>query len=290
VGDRKSRIVADCRDKLGEGPLWNNATGELYWVDCFGPTIRRLTPDGKRTDWTPAGFSNVGSVVFCEGGRLLAAMNDGLYMFDPRDGSLAPFADPNYGRVDLIYNDAKVDRHGNYWVDNYDRTESAPRGVLYVLNRRGQWRIGDSGFVVGNGPTFSPAGDVLYFSDSLGRQSLAYDLDPATGTLTGRRVFQRFSEAEGLPDGCCVDREGCVWLALYDAGMVVRLSPKGERLETVRVSARYTTACCLGGPDLKTLYITSGQTPQADEPAGGALFAVEVDVPGLPEPLLAPLS
>lgn len=284
------RIVTDSRDKLGEGPVWNSASGELFWVDCYGPTIRRLAADGERTDWTLAGFKNVGSVVPCEDGRLIAAMEHGLYFFDPRDGSLAPFADPNEERPNLIYNDGKVDRHGNYWIGNYDATESAPRGVFYVLNRKGQWRIGDSGFVVCNGPTFSPDGDVLYFSDSLGRQSLAYDLDPITGALSNRRVFQKFSDADGLPDGCCVDREGCVWLALYDGSKVLRLSPGGERLETWKLPARFITSCCLGGKDLRTLFVTSGEAPDGSDPQGGAIFATEVDVPGLPEPLFRPIK
>jgi sugar lactone lactonase YvrE len=283
------RILTEHRDKLGESAQWNSATGELFWIDFYGPTIHRLASDGRRTDWTLSQFASIGSVVPCADGRLVVGMDNGLYYFNPRDGGVAPFADPNQGRPDLPYNDAKVDRHGNYWVGNFDATESAPRGVLYVLNRRGEWRIGDSGFTVCNGPTFSPAGDVLYFSDSLGRQSLAYDLDGATGRLTRRRVFQKYSEADGVPDGCCVDAEGCVWVALYDGSKVMRLSREGERLDTLRLPARNITSCCLGGKDLRTLFVTSGHALDGSEPEGGALFATEVAVPGLPEPLFKPL-
>ncbi len=286
---REWRIVGETRDKLGESPLWNSATGELYWVDFFGPTIHRLASDGKRRDWTLPQFASIGSLVFCADGNLLIGVNNGIHVFDPRDGSVSPFADPNQGRPDLSYNDAKVDRHGNYWIGNFDLTESAPRGVLYALNRRGEWRIGDSGFVVCNGPTFSPNGDVLYFSDSMGRQSLAYDLDPATARLTNRRVFQKYTEADGIPDGCCVDTEGCIWIAMYDGAKVFRLSLSGERLETLALPARNITSCCLGGKDLRTLFVTSGRAADDSEPEGGALFAIEVDVPGLPEPLFRPV-
>ena len=130
---------------------------------------------------------------------------------------------------------------------------------------------------------------MLYFSDSLGRQSLAYDLAP-DGKLTKRRVFQKYDEADGLPDGCCVDVEGCVWIAFYDGSKVMRLSPAGERLETLTLPARFITSCCLGGKDLRTLYVTSGQAPDGSpDPQGGALFATEVKVPGLPEPLFRPV-
>jgi len=92
-----------------------------------------------------------------------------------------------------------------------------------------------------------------------------------------------------LPDGCCVDREGCIWVAMYDGGKVIRLSPEGERLDTLLLPARNITSCCLGGPDLRTLFVTSGHAADGSEPKGGALFATEVDVPGLPEPLFRPV-
>ncbi len=46
------------------------------------------------------------------------------------------------------------------------------------------------------------------------------------------------------------------------------------------------TMCAFGGPDLKTLYVTSArQLRDADElarlPQSGGIFAMRVDVPGL---------
>jgi sugar lactone lactonase YvrE len=41
----------------------------------------------------------------------------------------------------------------------------------------------------------------------------------------------------------------------------------------------------LGGPDLKTLYVTSARVGgNADEPHAGALLAIDVSTPGIPEP------
>ena len=39
-------------------------------------------------------------------------------------------------------------------------------------------------------------------------------------------------------------------------------------------------------PNLRTLFVTSGRAADDSEPNGGALFATEVNVPGLPEPVL----
>jgi sugar lactone lactonase YvrE len=70
---------------------------------------------------------------------------------------------------------------------------------------------------------------------------------------------------------------------------VVRLDPGGTRLEEIALPVPDVTSCCLGGPGLKTLYVTTGHT--SDKPPtdlGGALFAREVAIAGLPEPLFKP--
>jgi sugar lactone lactonase YvrE len=52
------------------------------------------------------------------------------------------------------------------------------------------------------------------------------------------------------------------------------------------------TACTLGGADLRTLYVTTArqklsQAELAAQPHAGALFALRVSAPGLPEPRFA---
>ncbi len=284
------RIVSDSRDRLGESPLWHAGEAALYWIDFYGPTVHRLDPaTGGRRDWTIAGFQTIGSLAFCTQGRLLLALDRGLFLFDPTDGGVTPFADPNQGRGEIGYNDAKVDRQGRYWVGTFDASETAPRGILHRVEADGSPAVGDSGFVVCNGPAFSPDGRVLYFNDTLGRRTLAYDLDPVSGCLSKRREFHVFGQADGYTDGLCVDREGHVWCAFYGGGKVVRMTPAGEVVETLRLPAANVTACCLGGPGLRTLFVTTGRAGDGTPPdAGGALFAAEVPVPGLPEPAFAP--
>jgi sugar lactone lactonase YvrE len=284
------RIVSDRSDRLGESPLWHAGEAALYWIDFYGPTVHRLDPaTGRRRDWTIAGFQTIGSLALCEGGRLLLALDQGLFLFDPAGGTVTPFADPNQGRAGIGYNDAKVDRQGRYWVGTFDAAETAPRGILHRVAADGSSDVGDSGFVVCNGPAFSPDGRVLYFNDTLGRRTLAYDLDPATGALSGRRDFHVFGEADGYTDGLCTDREGHVWCAFYAGGKVVRMTPAGEVVETLRLPVPNVTACCLGGPELRTLYVTTGITGDGlAQDGGGSLFALDVAVPGLPEPVFGP--
>ena len=76
---------------------------------------------------------------------------------------------------------------------------------------------------------------------------------------------------------------------MYDGGKVFRLSPSGERLETLPLPARNVTSCSLGGNELRTLFVTSGHAADGSEPEGGAVFTTEVAVPGLPEPVFKPI-
>ena len=91
----------------------------------------------------------------------------------------------------------------------------------------------------------------------------------------------------GRPDGAAVDSEGCYWSAQYEGQRLLRLSPAGEVLAEVKTPVPCSTMPCFGGPDLKTLFITtSRQGRSAQEltqyPGAGCVFAMRVAVAGLP--------
>jgi sugar lactone lactonase YvrE len=282
--DATWQVVGETRDRLGESALWHPRENALYWIDFYGPTIHSLDPaTGERRDWRLDGFASIGSLAFAVDGRLALALNDGIYWFDTSEGRPIPFADPNAGHRGLCYNDAKVDRDGRYWVGNYEIAEREPRAMFYRLGMDGHATVGDTGFVVCNGPAFSPAGDILYFSDSIGRRLLAYDLDRASGRLSAPRLFHQFDEADGMPDGLCVDSEGTIYCGQYGGGCVSRFSAKGDALGAIPLPVRNVTSCCLGGAALDILYVTTAEDG-GRHPLDGALFARKVPVPGLPEP------
>jgi len=119
-----------------------------------------------------------------------------------------------------------------------------------------------------------------------------YDYDSATGALSHRRDFARWTGSTDRPDGAAVDSAGNYWVAFYRGGKVMQLAPDGRTIAEHPVPAMCPTMCAFGGPDLRTLYITSArQQRDADElarlPLSGGIFALQVDVPGLPEPRFA---
>lgn len=277
-------IFAQTRDRLGESPMWSAAEQSLYWVDWYGPTLRRRKWGEDRVEsWTIPGETTLGSFVFAAGGKLLIAVDSGLKLFDPAAAALTPFADPNQARPGVAYNDSKLDRFGRLWAGTFDLPETEPRGILYCVEADGTWSVADSGFAVCNGPAFSPDGRTMYFSDSASRRVLAYDVSPSSRIPAHRRVFASFED--GLPDGLTVDAEGCLWCALYGAGRVVRLAPDGAVMTAFDLPCPVVTAAAFGGPDMTQLFITTGQSPGGEPGPGGAVFVIETGIRGLAEPV-----
>jgi len=170
-----------------------------------------------------------------------------------------------------------------------DKMLKRPSGHLYRLDTNHKSYAAADGITLSNGVAFSPDGRTLYCADSLLKKLYAYDLEPETGALSKRRVFAKSAAVPGIPDGATVDSEGHLWSARFDGGRVLRHAPNGRVVGEILLPASRVTSCALGGPDLKTLYVTSAffrltKKQRVAEPLAGALFAVEVDVPGLPEP------
>ena len=136
----------------------------------------------------------------------------------------------------------------------------APVAGLHRVDGDGTARRVLSDVMISNGIGWSPDQATMYYIDTLTFRVDRFDYDPDTGEIDGRRPFVTFDGSAGVPDGMCVDAEGCLWVAMFGGFGVQRFSPDGERLETVVTpGAPQTTCCCFGGPDLDTLYITTAR-------------------------------
>ena len=91
-----------------------------------------------------------------------------------------------------------------------------------------------------------------------------------------------------MPDGITTDAAGRLWVAHYGGGRVTRYTPDGKVDTVILVPVPNVTSVGLAGPTLTTLYITTAENPASPDPLDGALFSIEVDGPGLPEPVFQP--
>ena len=149
---------------------------------------------------------------------------------------------------------------------------------------------------VSNGLAFSPDGHTLYWTDTHSHRVMAYDFNPQDGTLLRPRVLVQFDQKTadqdlatygGRPDGAAVDAEGAYWCAMFEGQRLLRIAPDGRVLQELPLPVRCPTMPCFGGPDLRTLYITTSREKRpaaelAAQPLAGCVLHTRVDVPGLP--------
>lgn len=281
------RCVLRLRAGVGESPVWSVREQVLYWVDITAPALHRYDPaSGENRSWSMP--SAIGSIGLAKDGRLLCALKTGLHGFDPASGALALLARPEADRPDNRLNDGKVSPEGRFWFGSMDdRPQREATGALYRLDPDGTITCHGRDYRTPNGLAWSPDGRTMYHADTRALTVWRFAYDARTGALGPRETFIEMQPDWGRPDGAAVDAEGAYWLCGIGAGRLLRFAPDGRLLTYVQMPTTRITMPAFGGPDLRTLYVTSlsgSLKPEEREadPLAGSLFALEVDVPGTP--------
>jgi L-arabinonolactonase len=265
--------------------------GVLWWTDIPSRTIHRLDPaSGQHENWSAPG--RIGSFALREGGGLVVAMEHDFAFFDPETGRLEPLAQAERDRPDNRMNDGRCDRRGRFFAGSMHEPRTMPLGALWRLDPDGGVTHIADGVLVANGLAWSPDDRLMYWSDSRRGRVFRFDYDIDTGEVGNRRLWMQTDDSLGRPDGACVDADGCYWSARFMGGRVIRFTPDGRIDREIRIPVARVTMCAFGGPDLKTLFVTTAREGMsadelADEPLAGGLFAIDVGIAGLPEPRFA---
>jgi sugar lactone lactonase YvrE len=299
-------------DGLGESPFWHPQEQRLYWVDIPGRRIARVAVEGLQAqgavEYWPL-TQEPGCIAPAQGGGLVMALRDGIYMAREWGGPLQQLAAAPYDTTKQRFNDGKCDAQGRFWAGSLYEPKDQALGVLYRLDDQGLHAVvggvndgekddANHGVVTANGLAWSPDSRSAYWADTAAHQVRAFDFDAASGHLTNSRVFYQATPKPigwawgsaapygGRPDGAAVDTEGCYWSAQYEGGRLLRISPKGQVLAEVPTPALCPTMPCFGGPDLKTLFMTTARHGRshaelAQYPGSGCVWAIRVDVAGL---------
>ena len=272
--------------QLGEAPVWHPQEQRLYWADILHPAVYRFDPATGRNETCEPG-KLVSALMPTTEGRLMVASQDGIEWLDFAARRMTAFAQPEAGMNDNRLNDAKVGPAGEIWVGSMRLDASRPSGALYRVTPDGQVSRRESGITVSNGMGWSPDSRTYYFVDTIPGAIYAYDAAPGAGTLQNRRVFAQIPESEGRPDGLAVDAEGGVWCAIWDGWRVNRYLPDGRLDLVIDLPVPRPTSACFGGPDLKTLFITTARTrlpasTLSEAPLSGGVFSCTPGMAGLP--------
>jgi len=278
--DYASRTVAS-GFAYPEGPRWH--AGSLWFSDQHDGLVRRLAPDGRVLEQfaVPGNPSGLGWLP--DGTLLVVSMHERrLYRY--RDGALAIHAE-----LAAVHphdsNEMVVDALGRAWVGNigFDFYGGAAAKTTAIARVDADGRVAAAAdeLLCPNGTVITPDGCTLIVAESLACRLTAFTIE-AEGRLGARRVFAELGEGI-VPDGICLDAEGCVWVAAPYAQAVLRVRPGGEVTDRVPIAGANPYACMLGGADRRDLYVCVA--PDHD-PArtvalrGGRIELARVGVPG----------
>lgn len=286
----EATLAVRARCTLGEGATWCARTGRFYWTDIEGACLHRYDPSqGEHTSWDMP--ERLATFALCEDpNRLLLGLATHLAFFDMPSREMRRIVDVE-PELDTRLNDGRCDRQGRFvFGTKHEGEPLRPIGGFYRLNRDlSLERLPLPAPAISNSIAFSPDGATMYFCDSPTREILACDYG-ADGVVGNVRVFAQLEDADGVPDGSTVDAEGGLWNAQWGGSRVVRYGADGVETERVRVPTSQPSCVALGGPDLRTLYVTSARieldaASLEAEPDAGGIFVAPSARRGLPEPL-----
>lgn len=288
------KCIVPSADICGEAVVWSQDEQAVYWCDINRFLIHRLDiqTDDVRT-WifdepvTAIGLTN-------QEGTLIIAIAGRIAFFDTLWGDMSDFADTGTSFPHARLNDGRPDPFGGFVVgsmaNNVNPETGEPMefpgtqvGELFHISPHGELSVLKKNIGISNTVCWSPNRQIFYSADSAQNAIFAWSCDEKTGQISSEWPFF-IGFDRGLPDGSAVDSEGYIWNARYGGGCIVRISPLGIVDQVVEMPVAAPTTCTFGGPDLKTLYVTSSAAgAKGYERFGGGLFALETDVPGLPE-------
>lgn len=264
-----------------EGPRWHD--GRLWFSDLHGFEVVAVDLEGRRETVAsvPTRPSGLG---WLPDGRLLVVSMEDRRLLRLEPGGLVEHADLS-ALVGSFCNDMVVDARGRAYVGNFgfDLYGGGERAdtTLVLVNPEGGARIVADGLGFPNGTVVTPDGRTLILGETFARRLTAFDVED-DGSLSNRRVWAQLDE--GVPDGICLDAEGCIWIASpREPSAHLRIAEGGEVRDRIEVPGMGAYACMLGGPERRTLFLCEavGSRPGEIGRGNGRVRAVEVDVPGV---------
>jgi len=282
---------------LGEGSIWDVRTARLLWLDIPNAKLFRLDPTtGENEEHDLSAYStHVSSVVPLDanddpsGDRVGVTLREGFALYNFRTKDLENLGGNPQVAERERFNDGKVDPQGRYWAGTFTKNEAlepVPNGSLYRRDPSGSVDMVLSGVGISNGITWTKDGRTMYYNDTITAQVDAFAFDAETGDISNRRTcIKGFGEANGWPDGCCLDADGMLWVARFNGGCAGRYDPaSGKLLAEVRVpeaAGKQVTSVAFGGDGFGDLFLTTAregktaaQAAAEGQDLAGSLFFV----------------
>ncbi len=262
-----------------EGPRWRD--GKLWFSDMHSQRVMTVDPTGNSEVVVEVANDPSGLGWLPDGRLLVVSMRDRKLLRLDGEG-LSEVADlsavATYHCNDMVVDSVGRAYVGNFGADFQGGAEMVP-AKLALVDPDGTVRVAAEDLMFPNGSVITPDGKTLIVGESFAARLTAFDI-AADGSLSNRRVWAEIPGA--LPDGCCLDAEGAIWIASPISSEVVRVCEGGKVTDRIKVDTQ-AIACMLGGADRKTLFILTAGTldpEEAKQRRDGRIETIGVEVPG----------
>ena len=280
------KLFSACQADLGESPVWDEAHQCLLFVDISGGQINALDQHGRLTRLyeSPA---RIGALALTEKGNLIFSQNAGVAVLDRTSLRVTQNSKLAITLSSYRFNDGACDPQGRFITGLMDEGHSRNTGKLYRYDAGLNASVILDGISLPNGLAWTSQGDELLFVDSVARTLYHAPYSANGNALQKLSVFARTPEELGRPDGLALDIEDNLWVCQFNGGCLLQYDRNGVLLQTLSVPVPRPTSCCFGGPDMRTLFITTAKfgmsaTEHADYPAAGNIYSIRLPVPGRP--------
>ena len=245
-----------------EGPVWLADRGVLLFSEWNGGhRILQLTPPQAIEVFLPATGSN-GLTLTADGKSLLMVTElptAGVARVSLTDRSIQRLVQNFNGESFVQPNDLAVRADGIIYFTDYQA------GRLYRRATDGTLSLVSSQ-THANGVGLSPDEKTLYLNADTHTMRFPLAADGTAGQ--GTDVATALNGADGM----AIDCAGNIFIAQNNGGSLVVLSASGNKLGEIGGLPQTVTNAAFGGPDRRTLYITTDS----------ALYTIQLAVPGLP--------
>lgn len=283
----KTDFKVECVDvppcDLGEGPLYDDRSDCLYWVDISGKRLCLLELTSGRFQEFPLPAQPGCLFLTGEVHVLLMALKNGLIRFDTHSGEIRPLGNPFQLPDDIRYNDGKTGPGGTLWAGTMALDGSANKGAFHHIASASEAEQLFDGLTVPNGLAWNQAETAFYHIDSPSRKVTRYPYDKEANRIdvaAGEVCLDLTHLAPAVPDGMTIDTEDRLWIAFWNGSCVRCYDPAHGVCEAViTLPASRITSCCFAGAGLRDLYVTSARQGFSEEelraqPDAGGLFRV----------------
>ena len=277
------RVIWNSKCKLGEGTLWVKEHNSIYFVDIKKKKICILNIKNNKKKQIKVN-KEIGFLAHVKKNIFILGLQGEIRIQNLKSIKIIKsiLIEPKI-KLNRI-NDGKTDPAGNLWFGTMDNLErKIEKGSLYKLDKNLSLTKIDKNYRITNGPAFIDKLN-FYHTDSSKRKIYKIKINK-NNKILDKKVFKKFSNKVGVPDGMTLDNNKNLWVAHYHGACISVFNSKGKLIHRIQFQAKNITNCTFGGTNNNELFVTSATKGMNSADLqkfrySGSLFSVKTNCKG----------